>query len=76
VVDLILTDVVMPEMSGVTLAQQVFAQDDTARICLMSGYLDDRAKLRREIGYPVSFVQKPFDVDELVAHLRSELDLA
>jgi DNA-binding NtrC family response regulator len=73
VVDLILTDVVMPEMSGVTLAQQVFAQDATARVCLMSGYLDDRAKMRRDIGHPVTFVQKPFDVDELVAHLRSEL---
>jgi DNA-binding NtrC family response regulator len=76
VVDLILTDVVMPEMSGVALAQQVFAQDADARVCIMSGYLDDRAKLRREIGHPVSFMHKPFDVDELVAHLRSELDLA
>lgn len=76
VVDLVLTDVVMPEMSGVTLAQQVFAQDAAARVCLMSGYLNDPAAMQREIGHPVTFVRKPFDVDELVAHLRGALGSA
>lgn len=73
-VDLILTDVVMPEMNGVTLAQQVFSQDAAARVCLMSGFLDDPVGIQREIGHPVTFVRKPFDLDELVAHLRSELE--
>lgn len=74
VVDLILTDVVMPEMDGVALAQAVLATSHPPTVLMMSGYLDDRDRLRRAIGADVGFVQKPFDMDELVAQLRDALE--
>jgi CheY-like chemotaxis protein len=73
-VDLILTDVVMPEMDGVTLAERVLERPDPPLLVFMSGYIHDPEKLDRVMGRPASLVQKPFDVDELAARIRAELE--
>ncbi len=79
-VDLLLTDVVMPNMSGHELASWLLQQYPGVRVVYMSGYTDDemlRHGVRRE---QVQFIAKPFSPDELVATigemLGSDLDAA
>jgi two-component system, cell cycle sensor histidine kinase and response regulator CckA len=63
--DLLLTDVVMPEMDGVELARHV----DARRVLFMSGY--DQRALAESAG---AFLQKPFSGDELARSIRALLD--
>jgi signal transduction histidine kinase len=63
--DLLLTDVVMPEMDGVELAQHV----DARHVLFMSGY--DQKALVESAG---AFLQKPFSGDELARSIRTLLD--
>ncbi|MGC4116744.1 MAG: response regulator [Myxococcales bacterium] len=73
-VHLLLTDVVMPEMSGPDLWEQLRASHPDLRCVFMSGYSDEalRARLRAEQGIP--FLQKPFEVGDLAAVIRRALD--
>lgn len=59
-IDLIITDVVMPQMSGYELANWILAEHDEAKILYMSGYVDDDIIKQAifEEGRP--FLQKPF----------------
>ncbi len=72
---LILTDVVMPEMGGVALAEKALALPTPPRIMLMSGFNHDPARLR-VLGKAPPFVQKPFDLDDLVRRVQAEIGLA
>lgn len=75
-VDLVLTDVVMPEMDGVVLAERLLARRPPPRLMFMSGYVHDPDRLDRVLGRPAPFMSKPFDVDELAARIRAELRTA
>ncbi|MDY3554902.1 PAS domain-containing protein [Gemmata sp. JC717] len=73
---LLLTDVVMPGMSGRELAEALREQNPDLRLIYMSGYTDD-AQVRYEIAAANSeFLQKPFEVDELLLKVRQVLDEA
>lgn len=72
-VDLVLTDVVMPELDGVGLAERVRTLDPSPRLVFMSAFYADRSRLNHAIGRAVPFVQKPFDLGDLVALVRREL---
>jgi CheY-like chemotaxis protein len=73
-IDLVLTDVIMPEMSGRGLVERLRAVRPRAAILYMSGYTDDDV-LRRGLFEPgARFVQKPFVPDELLRVVRSALD--
>jgi signal transduction histidine kinase len=63
--DVLVTDVVMPETDGVTLARQL----DARHVIFISGY-DSEALLSSE----ATFLQKPFTGDELARAVRSLLD--
>ena len=66
-IDLLLTDVVMPGMSGKELAEQIGIEP-----VFMSGYTDD-VVLRHGVE-GLRLVQKPFDADTLLSAVRSALD--
>jgi PAS domain S-box-containing protein len=73
-IDLVLTDVVMPDMGGVELADRVAAVHPNVRIVYMSGY-SEGDKLHpgvRESPYP--FLQKPFSPESLAIRIREALD--
>ncbi len=73
-IDLLLTDVVMPEMSGHQLAQQLGPQRPSMRILYMSGYTnDDVLRYGIQQGH-VPFLQKPFGPDDLVAKVHQVLN--
>jgi PAS domain S-box-containing protein len=73
-IDLVLTDVVMPDMGGVELADRVAAAHPDVRIVYMSGY-SEGDKLHpgvRQSPYP--FLQKPFSPESLAVRIREALD--
>ncbi len=72
-VDLVLTDVIMPSMRGDELAKRVRAMYPETRIVFMSGYANDDVE-RALTSDPSPVLQKPFEISNLLAVLRSELD--
>jgi DNA-binding NtrC family response regulator len=72
--DLVLSDVVLPGMSGVQLAEAVGERCPRARILLCSGYADRRLQwpIIREREIP--FIDKPYSVAELLSSVRRVLD--
>ncbi|MEX2178635.1 MAG: PAS domain S-box protein [Gemmatimonadaceae bacterium] len=75
-IHLLLTDVVMPEMSGRLLAERFADEHPAARILFMSGYTDD-AVLRYGVQRAeMPYLQKPFSPKTLADRVRSVLDAA
>jgi nitrogen-specific signal transduction histidine kinase/ActR/RegA family two-component response regulator len=75
-IDLVLTDVVMPGMSGRALAEALTASRPGLRVLFMSGYTDDEI-LRRGLGTTgVALLEKPFTAEALRDAVRRELDAA
>jgi CheY-like chemotaxis protein len=70
-IHLLLTDVVMPGMSGPELAERIRERRPDARVVFMSGYADDDAL--RENTEDVVFVSKPFPIPQLMQTLRAVL---
>jgi len=70
----LLTDVIMPEMSGPELAKRLDGTIAPKRLLYMSGYIDDSV-VRQEIqekGTP--YLQKPFSPENLIKKVREVLD--
>ena len=74
-IDLLLTDVVMPEMNGRQLAELLREKRPELRVLFMSGYTDDSVIARGVIDHQMKFLQKPFGADQL-AQAVAELFVA
>ena len=70
-IDLLLTDVVMPHMSGVELARRMAVARPGMRVLFMSGYTEDPAL---QDGGVTPFIRKPFTPRDLAGRLRHALD--
>jgi two-component system cell cycle sensor histidine kinase/response regulator CckA len=73
--DLVLTDLVMPHMSGRELAEHLVKIQPGIRILFMTGYTDDEAVLQGALGNFSRLIQKPFQPAELAAKVRELLSL-
>ena len=73
-IDLVITDVVMPEMSGTELADELIERSPELRILFISGYPNDRAISAGHHDPRFSFLQKPFSASELTSAVRALLD--
>jgi PAS domain S-box-containing protein len=73
-IDLLLTDVVMPEMSGTELASRAGALYPDLRILMMSGYVDRPGVGPLQDG--AALLEKPFRAEDLLEKVRSVLDAA
>jgi two-component system, cell cycle sensor histidine kinase and response regulator CckA len=73
-VHLLLTDVVMPGVSGRELARRITARDAKTRVLFMSGYTDNVIARGGVLEAGVSFLQKPFTPRALTQKVREVLD--
>ena len=72
-VDLLLTDVVMPDINGRDLFDKVSEQYPAVRVLYMSGYTNEVIAQRGVLDEGVSFIQKPFTIQGLTAKVREVL---
>jgi two-component system cell cycle sensor histidine kinase/response regulator CckA len=73
-VDLLLTDVVMPEVNGRALAERLSLTSPAMRILFMSGYSDEAVYRHGEISPNAAFIEKPFTDRTLARKVREVLD--
>ena len=69
-IDVVVTDVVMPHMSGPELVEKLQETRQDFAVIFMSGYTDGMALERARIGAELAFLPKPFSTDELAAKIQ------
>ena len=71
--DMVLTDVMMPGMSGVDLTSRVAERWPTLPVLMMSGYSDAEVRAKGAFGRQVSLIEKPFTAAGLLSAVESTL---
>ena len=72
--DLIITDVIMPDMNGRTLSDNLKSLCPDLKCLFMSGYTADVISRHGVLDEGVHFIQKPFSMRELSKSVRNALD--
>ena len=72
--DMLITDVVMPGLSGPNLAAQLMQRNPKLRVLYMSGYTDDATEVHGAFWGGVPLLQKPFTPSQLAERVRMALD--
>ena len=74
VIDLVLTDVVMPEMSGREVVRRLLQERPAVRVLYMSGYSDEAVAQHGVLDAGTSFIAKPFTPATLATKIREVLE--
>jgi two-component system cell cycle sensor histidine kinase/response regulator CckA len=72
-IDLLVTDVMMPNMDGPTLVQEAIKLRPEMRVIFMSGYAEDAFRKTSERAEEMHFLPKPFGLKQLVAKVKDVL---
>lgn len=73
--DLLITDVVMPEMGGKALAERLIRSNPKLRVLYMSGYTENSIVHNGSLDNGIHFLQKPFNKKEIAAKIHELLSL-
>ena len=68
--ELILSDVVMPEMDGPTMLKELRKRGIKTKVIFMSGYAEDAFEKNLEGASDFAFLQKPFSLKQLVEKVK------
>lgn len=71
--DLLFTDMIMPRMNGIALAEKLKQAMPRLKFLLMSGYAQDAHFHQRLVSQGVNFIAKPFTLDHLTRRVREVL---
>jgi CheY-like chemotaxis protein len=69
-IHMVLTDIVMPDMQGTELSQQLLARSPGIKVLFMSGYGSDSAALVPSLSAHVRVLEKPFSRADLLGRVR------
>ena len=72
-IDLVVSDVVMPEMDGPTLLKELRTRNPELKVIFVSGYAEDAFEKSLPAGEQFSFVPKPFTLAQLVAQVKETI---
>jgi two-component system cell cycle sensor histidine kinase/response regulator CckA len=72
-VDLVVSDVVMPEMDGPTLLKELRQRNPELKIIFVSGYAEDAFEKSLPDGEQFAFLPKPFTLKQLVAAVKETM---
>lgn len=72
-IDLLLTDLIMPEMNGLALAHQLRTVRPGIKALYMSGHTADALAKQGITGHQVECIRKPFSLEDLERHVRESL---
>jgi len=72
-IQLLLTDVVMPRLSGPGLAERIKATNPQIAVIYMSGYTDELLVRHGALGQGITFLEKPFTQDSLINAVQTAL---
>jgi len=73
-IHLLLTDVVMPGISGPELVESLLLLHPETKVIYMSGYTDNAIIHQGVLKHGVNYIQKPFTPDSLARKVREVLD--
>ena len=73
-IDLLITDVVMPQMDGATLIERVRAVQPDFKVILISGYAEDSFRERLAASERVNFLPKPFSLSQLAGAVKTVIE--
>lgn len=73
-IDLLFTDIIMPEMGGSELADALIEKIPDLRVLFTSGYTDNQIVHNGEVKEQLNFIQKPFTIQALSEKIRGVLD--
>ncbi|GEM_PF-311174 len=73
-IDLVVLDLIMPEMGGEQCLEEILKLDPTAKVLIASGYLASRTTNGDTEGGAGGFIAKPFDTREFLRVVREVLD--
>jgi CheY-like chemotaxis protein len=73
-IDLLLTDMVMPQMSGRYFADWLRKASPSTKVVFISGYLEESLHLGDGHDHEIFFLPKPFDSEQLAQKIREALD--
>jgi two-component system cell cycle sensor histidine kinase/response regulator CckA len=72
-IDLLVSDVVMPQMDGPTLVRTVRATRPDLKVVFISGYAEDRLRQNLDVGAEVHFLPKPYSLKQLATKVKDVL---
>ena len=75
-IDLLITDVVMPEMDGPALVQEVRSRRPDMKVIFISGYAEGALRQRSSDGNELYFLAKPFSLKQLATKVKDVLEEA
>ena len=72
-VDIVVSDVIMPEMDGPTLLKELRKTNPALKFIFVSGYPDDAFKKSLDDNQEYTFLPKPFTLPQLAAKVKEQL---
>jgi len=73
-IQLLITDVIMPEMGGPEAAERLVKVRPGMKVLFMSGYTDSAVVHQGVLNEGANFIQKPFSPDDLARKIRAVID--